>query len=195
MLTVLLVCSVIPSAYAFPGFDNCNFLQDLRRVSQSFVEAIIIDPQQKQELITRNLAEWQAEKEQMISQGIPVPKQYDDVINAKQMAIQRTESESNSPLSDVIDAVLIGQELGKIRSYVEEFHKLKTDDISIIDKSSRANDLERQVNQLNLVKKHCTPISVNVLLSVQEPYDSLTNDYCQILNTIPKPVVLSAIGE
>ena len=195
MLTVLLVCSVIPSAYAFPGFDNWNFLQDLRRVSQSFVEAIIIDPQQKQELILRNLAEWQAEKEQMISQGIPVPKQYDDVINAKQMAIQRTESESNSPLSDVIDTVLIGQELGKIRSYVEEFHKLKTDNISLTDKSTRANDLERQVNQLNLVKKHCTPISVNVLLSVQEPYDSITNDYCEILNTIPKPVVLSAIGE
>ena len=194
-MVLFLVISLVPSAYAFPGFDNWNFLQDLRRVSQSFVETIIIDKQQKQELIMKNLAGWQAEKEYMISQGMQVPKQYDDVINAKQMAIQRTESESNSPLSDVIDTVLIGQELGKIRSYVKEFHKLKTEDISLTDKSARANDLERQVNQLNLVKKHCTPISVNVLLSVQEPYDSLTNDYCEILNTIPKPVVLSAIGE
>ena len=195
MFTVLLVCSVIPSAYAFPGFENWNFLQDLRRVSQSFVETIIIDPQQKQELILKNLAGWQAEKEQMISQGIPVPKQYDDVINAKQMAIQRTETESNHVLSDIVDTVLIGQELGKIRTYVQEFHKLKTEDISITDKSARANELERQVNQLNLVKKHCTPISVNVLLSVQEPYDSLTNDYCKVLNTLPKQVVLSTIGE
>ena len=194
-MVLFLIFSLVQSVYAFTGFDNWNFLQDLRRVSQSFVEIIIIDPQQKQELILRNLAGWQAEKEQMISQGIPVPKQYDDVINAKQIAIQRTESESNSPLSDVIYTVLIGQELGKIRTYVQEFHKLKTEDISITDKSARASDLERQVNQLNLVKKHCTPISVNVLLSVQEPYDSLTNDYCKILNTIPKPVVLSAIGE
>ena len=194
-MVLFLIFSLVQSVYAFTGFDNWNFLQDLRRVSQSFVEIIIIDPQQKQELILRNLAGWQAEKEQMISQGIPVPKQYDDVINAKQIAIQRTESESNSPLSDVIYTVLIGQELGKIRSYVQEFHKLKTDDISITDKSTRVNNLEREVNQLNLVKKHCTPISVNVLLSVQEPYDSITNDYCKILNTIPKPVVLSAIGE
>ena len=85
--------------------------------------------------------------------------------------------------------------MGKIRTYVQEFHKLKTEDISITDKSARANELERQVNQLNLVKKHCTPISVNVLLSVQEPYDSLTNDYCKVLNTLPKQVVLSTIGE
>ena len=185
----------MPSAYAFPGFENWTIFQDWRNFSQNFVEIITIDPQQKQEILLKNMAEWQSEKEVMIKQGKAVPIQYDEIIAKKQNAIQRTETNQNHVLSDIVDTVLVGQELGSIRSYVAEFHKLKTDDIPSTEKSERITVLERNVNQLNLVKKHCSPVSVNVLLSVQDPYDSLITDYCKVLKNIPRPVVMSAIGE
>ena len=186
---------MITPVYAFPGFENWTIFQDWRNFSQNFVEIITIDPQQKQEIILKNMAEWQSEKEAMIKEGKVVPRQYDEIIAKKQVAIQRTETNQNHVLSDIVDTVLVGQELGSIRSYVAEFHKLKTDDIPSTEKSERIVLLERNVNQLNLVKKHCSPVSVNVLLSVEEPYDSLVNDYCKVLKNIPKPVVMSAIGE
>ncbi|MEK6829217.1 MAG: hypothetical protein AABY15_03745, partial [Nanoarchaeota archaeon] len=192
ILVLFLIFSLVPSAYAFPGFENWTIFQDWRNFSQNFVEIITIDPQQKQEILLKNMAEWQSEKETMIKEGKSVPKQYDEIIAKKQDAIQRTETNQNHVLSDIVDTVLVGQELGSIRSYVAEFHKLKTDDIPSTEKSERITVLERNVNQLNLVKKHCSPVSVNVLLSVQDPYDSLITDYCKVLKNIPRPVVMSA---
>lgn len=186
----LLIISVIP-AHADNGW---NFINDFRKLSQNFVEAITIDPQQKQELILRNMAQWQNEKEQLVQNNMPVPVQYDQIINQKQESIKRMENDDHF-LSNIIDSVLVGQELGKIQSYVTEFHKLKTENIPSTEKQSRVTNLEREVNQLNLVKKHCTPISVNVLLSVSDPYDTITTDYCSTLKDIPKPVIMSAIGE
>ena len=195
IVILLLVFSMITPVYAFPGFENWTIFQDWRNFSQNFVEIITIDPQQKQEIILKNMAEWQSEKEAMIKEGKVVPRQYDEIIAKKQVAIQRTETNQNHVLSDIVDTVLVGQELGSIRSYVAEFHKLKTDDIPSTEKSERIILLERNVNQLNLVKKHCSPVSVNVLISVEDPYYSLVNDYCKVLKNIPKPVVMSAIGE
>ena len=140
------------------------------------------------------MAEWQKEKEQLISQNKPVPIQFDDIITEKQESIKNTETD-NHFLSEIVDSVLVGQELGKIQSFVQEFHKLKTENIPTNEKSTRIASLEKDVNQLQLVKKHCTPISVNALLSASDPYYSLTNNYCKTLKDIPKPVVMSAIGE
>ena len=195
IIIVLFAFFIINPAYAFPGFENWTIFQDWRNFSQNFVEIITIDPQQKQEILLKNMAEWQSEKEAMIKQGKAVPIQYDEIIAKKQDAIQRTETNQNHVLSDIVDTVLVGQELGSIRNYVAEFHKLKTDNISSTEKSERIIVLERDVNQLNLVKKHCSPVSVNVLLSVQDPYDSLITDYCKVLKNIPRPVIMSAIGE
>ena len=185
---------LIPSAYAFPGYDGWNIFHDFKKISQGFFESITISPEQKQALILQNMAEWQNEKERLISQNIPVPVQYDQVIAEKQESIKNTETD-NHFLSEIIDSVLVGQELGKIQNYVSEFHKLKTEDIPTQEKSSRVISLERDVNQLNLVKKHCSPVSVNALVSSDEPYDLLVNNYCSILKEIPKTIVLSAIGE
>lgn len=190
MFSVLLVFAVIP-AYADGGW---SFIDDLRKLSQDFVETITIDQKQKQELVLRNLAQWQTQREQLIQQNLPVPVQYDQVISQKQETIKNIEPE-NSFLSNVVDSVLVGQELGKIKSYVSEFHKLKTDDVSYYEKSARVASLESNVNQLNLVKKHCDLISVNSLLSSEDPYESIVNDYCPALQDVPKPAVMSVLGE
>ena len=182
---------IVPSAYADNGW---NIFHDFRKISQGFFESIAINPEQKQSIILQNMAEWQKEKEQLASQNKPVTIQFDNIISEKQESIKNTETD-NHFLSDLVDSVLVGQELGKIQNYVKEFHKLKTEYITSQEKSARITGLEKDVNQLNLVKKHCTPVSVNVLLSVSDPYDSLTNDFCKTLKNIPKPVVMSAIGE
>ena len=182
---------MVPSAYADNGW---NIFYDFKKISQGFFESIAISPEQKQAIILQNMAEWQKEKEQLTSQNKPVPIQFDDIILEKQESIKNTETD-NHFLSDIVDSVLVGQELGKIQSYVSEFHKLKTENIQDNEKSSRIYELERNVNQLQLVKKHCTPISVNTLLSVSDPYDSLTSNYCKTLKDIPKPVVMSALGD
>jgi len=182
---------VIPSAYADNGW---NIFHDFKKISQGFFEAIAINPEQKQAIILQNMAEWQKEKESLISQNMPVPVQFDNIILEKQESIKTTETD-NHFLSELVDSVLIGQELGKIQSYVKEFHKLKTEDIPNNEKSNRIVTLERDVNQLQLVKKHCVPVSVNVLLSVSDPYDTLADDYCKTLKDIPKPVIMSVIGD
>ena len=191
IVILLLGFLIIPSAYADNGW---NIFHDIKKISQGFFESIAISPEQKQSIILQNMADWQKQKEQLVNQNKPVPSQFDQVISEKQESLKDTESD-NHFLSDIVDSVLVGQELGKIQGFVQEFHKLKTQDIPSIEKSSRINVLERDVNQLQLVKKHCTVISVNALLSVSDPYYSLTNDYCKTLKDIPKPVVMSAIGE
>ena len=191
IVILLLGFLIIPSAYADNGW---NIFHDFKKMSQGFFESITISPEQKQSLILQNMAQWQKEKELLLNQNKPVPVQFDQVISEKQESLKNTESE-NHFLSEIVDSVLVGQELGKIQSFVQEFHKLKTQDIPSNEKSSRINTLEKDVNQLQLVKKHCTVISVNALLSVSDPYYSLTNDYCKTLKDIPKPVIMSAIGE
>jgi hypothetical protein len=191
LVVLLLGFIVIPSAYADNGW---NIFHDIKKISQGFFESIAISSEQKQSIILQNMAQWQKEKESLINQNKHVPVQFDQIISEKQESLKDTESD-NHFLSDIVDSVLVGQELGKIQGFVQEFHKLKTQDIPYSEKSSRINILERDVNQLQLVKRHCTPVSVNALLSVSDPYYSLTNDYCKTLKDIPKPVVMSAIGE
>ena len=186
----MIVFAVIP-AYADNGW---SFIDDLRKLSQDFVETITIDPQHKQELVLRNLAQWQLQRENLIQQNLPVPPQYDNVISQKQEIIKNIEPE-NSFLSNAVDSVLVGQELGKIKSFVSEFHKLKTDQVSSNEKPGKIASLESNVNQLNLVKKHCSIISVNALLLSDDPYDSIVKTYCPVLKDIPKPVAMSVLGE
>lgn len=197
LLSVIVLASVfggiqIVPAYAFPGFDSWNFFSDFKRVSQTFVESITIDPVQRQQIIVKNMAQWQAEKDELISQNKPVPKQYDDIISAKKESIKKMDTESSNALSSVIDTVLVGNEMGKINSFVKRFHELR--EHPGVDDGQKITELEKEVNQLNLVKKHCKPISVNVLISVKEPYDSIV-DSCSVLKDIPKPVVMASLGE
>ena len=184
---------LVPSAFAFPGYDGWNVFHDFKKISQNFFEAIAISPEQKQALILQNMAQWQKEKEELISQNIQVPVQYDQTIAEKQESIKNTETD-NHFLSEIIDSVLVGQELGKIQSYVNEFHKLKTENIPVDEKSNRVASLEKDVNKLNLVKKHCTYVSVNALVLSDEPYELLVSNYCHVLRDIPKPVVMASVG-
>lgn len=187
---VMFTCSIlfvpVSQVYAWDGFSS------LKKLGQEIHESIAsIDPKWKQQVIVQNLAVWQAEKESLLNQGLPVPVELEKIVDDKKAKLDQIKTESSGAFSVVIDAVQTGQELIKIREYVATFHKLKNNEIT--PDQNTITTLESNVNNLNIVKKHCMPVSVNDLLYSQDPYDRLKNDYCKVLQDIPKETVMNSL--
>lgn len=192
LLAIVVLSTPLMQAFGDEGY-KWGFFQDLKKNYQGFVEYITVDPVKKQEVTLRHVAEWQQEKEKLIAQNQPIPQELETTIMEKKSDVENIQTQSTNSLSKLMDTVLIAKELGKIREYTATFHKLKTNEITESEKSSTISALESNVNNLELVKKHCTYVSVHELLSVQEPYDKIKS-YCGILNDVPKPVAMSTLG-
>lgn len=192
LLAIVVLSTPLMQAFGDEGY-KWGFFQDLKKDYQGFVEWITVDPVKKQEITLKHVAEWQQEKEMLIATNQPIPQELESTIMEKKQDVENIQTESTDSLSKLMDTVLIAKELGKIREYTATFHKLKTNEIVETEKSSTISSLESNVNSLELVKKHCSYVSVNELLAVPEPYDKIRS-YCTILGDVPKPVAMATLG-
>ena len=197
LLLVSASCIFIPvsQVYAWNGNDGVTNLGfEIKKGWQWFTETITTDPIQKQSILVKNMASWQQEKEELIAKNKPIPQEIDQLISEKKMGIENIHTESTNALSQIIDTITVGKELGKIQDYISIFHKLKTNQITGDERVSTITQLEYDANNLELAKKHCTHVSVNDVLNAEDSYEKIKS-YCSILNTIPKQVVMNTVGE
>ena len=192
LLAIVVLSTPLMQAFAEEGY-KWGFFQDVKKSYQGFLEYITVDPVKKQEITLKHVAEWQQEKEKLLAQNQPVPQQLETTIMEKKADVESIQTQSTDSLSKLMDTVLIAKELGKIREYTATFHKLKADEIPESERSTTITNLESSVNNLELVKKHCSYVSVNELLAVAEPYDKIKS-YCSTLQNVPKSVAMATLG-
>jgi hypothetical protein len=178
---------------AFAYSANWSFFSDVKKGWHDFLETIVTEPQKKQELVLKNMAEWQKEKEQLLATNQPVPMELEVTIREKQSKLESISTPSTNGLATIVDTILVAKELGKIQSYVAQFHKLKTEEIPQDQRQQMIQSLESDVNQLEIVRKHCIPISVNSLLAVNDAYETLKTSYCKVLEGVPRQTVQNTL--
>lgn len=194
ILVLLTLFIPVSQAYAWNGNNGVDIGFHIKKGFQWLTEAITTDPVKKQQVILSNMAEWQKEKETLIQNNQAIPKELDEIITDKKQDIDEIKTGSTDALSKIIDTITMSKELGKIHDYVSTFHKLRTNQIAEEQRYSTIQKLESDTNSLDLAKKYCTHVSINDVLSAQDPYEKIKS-YCSILNTIPKEMVTNSIGE
>lgn len=188
MFTCSILFMPVSHVYAWNGIDV------ITKFSQDVFESIAsVDPNWKQQVITKNLAGWQAQKEELLNNGQQVPQELETVLQEKSAKLNEIQNESSGALSTIIDIVQQGNELLKIREYVSDFHRLKSGEISPDQQSDVVTVLESNVNNLGLVKKYCMHVYVNDLLKAEDPYEKIKSDYCPVLQDVPKETVMASL--